>query len=61
MAVEHHSYLNVELTVKDMQTLKSGEWLNDQIVNGFIEMLNKQSRNDNTLILKSYTYNLLIH
>jgi Ulp1 family protease len=49
------------LTVKNFKTLRHGCWLNDEIVNGYISLLNQINTNfkDRALILKSFIYNLL--
>ncbi len=46
--------LSVKLTYKNLQTLRPGTWLNDEVINGYIELMNNKLLGRNVRIMDSF-------
>ncbi|XP_068658885.1 ubiquitin-like-specific protease ESD4 [Aristolochia californica] len=56
-----HESSNIEITREKMQCLRPGAWLNDEVINLYLELLKERERSNPTKILKCHFFNTFFY
>ncbi|GMH20049.1 hypothetical protein Nepgr_021890 [Nepenthes gracilis] len=56
-----HENSNIQVTVQAFQCLRSGAWLNDEVINLYLELLKERERREPKIFLKCHFFNTFFY